>query len=116
MELHERLVSTVLGALWGAVLGVIAALLLDYSVHRVYSFNFSINHWKNMIMGCAGLFAVLGFIFKSSIGSVIGTLMNLLVTGATRNNDSDFLADQSLWVKALLVCGVAGLVYCLVKD
>jgi ABC-type branched-subunit amino acid transport system permease subunit len=116
MELHERLVSAVLGALWGAVLGVMAALLLHYTGYRAPSFNFSITYWKNMIVGCSGGFAILGFIFKSSIGGVIGTLMNLLVTDATRNNDSDFLDNQSFWVKALVVCGIATLVYWLVKD
>lgn len=116
MELHERLVSAVLGALWGAVLGAMAALLMHYSGHRVHNLHFSITYWKNMIVGCSGLFAVLGFIFKSSIGGVIGTLMNLLATNATRNDDSDFLGNQSLWVKALLVCGVAALVYWLLKD
>jgi hypothetical protein len=116
MELHERFVSAVLGALWDAVFGVVAALLMHHTGYRSPTFSFSIVYWKNMILGCSGLFAILGFIFKSSIGGLIGTVMNLVVTTATRNNESDLLDSQGFWVKAVLVCGIAALVYWLVKD
>jgi hypothetical protein len=88
MELHERLVSALMGAIWGAVLGVLVALFLHYVVGNDFDQGFLILDWKNVIIGSAGLFAALGLIFKASVATAIGAVMNWVWGGILRENSS----------------------------
>jgi hypothetical protein len=104
MNLHERLVSAVMGAIWGAVLGVIAAMLMRHH-------SYSLVYWKNMIAGSSALFAVLGFIFKSSIGTVIGTLINVFITDAVQYRGDHIFSGLSFGFKAIIIAVIVGIIY-----
>ncbi len=109
MDLHERVVSTVMGAIWGAVLGVIAVMLMR-------NHSYSLAYWKNMIGGCSALFAIFGFIFKSSIGTVIGTLINIIITNAVQDRGDHIFSGLTFWIKAIVVIALASAIYWYLKT
>jgi hypothetical protein len=86
MDLQERVVASIMGALWGAVVGVMLALMLDTLAVGFYSNNFSLAEWKRTVIACATLFGVMGFIFKSSVATVLGTLMAWVWEGIQYTN------------------------------
>jgi hypothetical protein len=116
MELHERFVSAVLGALWGALLGLLVALFFHYLPGDSFERGFLIVEWKSTIFGCAGFFAAMGLIFKSSIATVIGTLINWWWRVISRNNEDGLLSNESNWVKSMVIGVLALLLYWYVKD
>jgi hypothetical protein len=103
MELHERFVSAFMGALWGAILGVLVGLFCHLVFGDDFDSGFLILNWKNIIAGSSGLFAVLGLIFKASIGTVIGTLMSWTWDGIQVANSNNFLANFILVFAVILI-------------
>lgn len=110
MELHERFVSACMGAIWGAVLGVFVGLFFHFIVGHDFDKGFLIFNWKNTIIGCAGLFAAMGLIFKASVGTAIGTLMNWAWNGIQLEN------SNSLWFNVLIACAVILIWYLYTKG
>jgi hypothetical protein len=108
MDLQERLVSAVMGAIGGAVLGFVAVMLMRHH-------SYSLVYWRNMIVGSSALFAVLGFVFKSSIGTVIGTLINIFITDAVQDRGDHIFSGLSFWIKAIIVALIAGAIYWYLK-
>jgi hypothetical protein len=108
MHLQERIVSAILGAIFGALFGLVSALL---SRNRSYAFT----HWENMVIGSAIVFAVLGFVFKSAAGTIIGSLFDGVVSRAVQNGTGDFVSGLAFWIKALIVTAVAAAVYWYIK-
>ncbi len=100
MELHERLVSAALGALWGALLGLLLALFLHYAIDRNFDNGFLILDWKSTIWGCAGVFALVGLIFKASAGTIVGTLISWVWSGITRYNEKACSVTKVIGSKA----------------
>ena len=58
----------------------------------------------------------MGLVFKPSIASVIGTLINWVWNVVSRNKENDLLSNESNWVKSLVVGVLVLLLYWYVKD
>jgi hypothetical protein len=100
MELQERFVSAFMGAIWGAILGILVGFFCHLVFGADFDRGFLILNWKNIIIGSSGLLAVLGLIFKASIGTVIGTLMSWTWDGIQIASANNF------WANFILACAV----------
>ena len=113
MEFQERFISAVLGAIWGAVLGFLVALFLHNVVGGDFDRGFLILNWKNTIFGCAGVSALMGLIFKASVGTMVGNLISWIWSAIehhyeAKNSSSNFgSAIVTIVVIAYLIYSVA---------
>jgi hypothetical protein len=89
MELQERFVCCILGAVWEAVLGLLLALFFHYVVGASFDSGFLIFNWKNTILSCAAAFAAIGLVFKASAGSIIGTLMGWVWSAIEHDSETN---------------------------
>lgn len=106
MDLQERFVATVMGAIWGAVLGFMLAILLDTLSRGGYSTHFDLMEWRRTILACAGVFASLGLVFKSSAAKVLGTLMSWVWEGIQYTNRF-WWSSENTW-RGLLLMALLG--------
>ncbi len=113
MNLHERLVSAALGALSGAVLGLMLVLFFHYAVGSGVYREFSIADWKNTIAGCAVACAILGFIFKANAGSIIGTLMGWVWSAIEYHRE---IYKNNLLLMLLVLAVISYGFYTIAKD
>jgi uncharacterized protein YacL len=102
MELHERFVSAVLGALWGLILGLLIALFLHYVVGSDFQSGFLILNWKNTIVGSSIICAILGLLFKANAGTIVGTLMSWVWSAIEYDRETSTL---NWWI--ILIAAVA---------
>ena len=116
MDIEERFVSAVLGAFWGAFLGVLLVIVMYYQANTAYTSAAFFANGKSVIFYCSAFFAVLGLVFKSSTASMIGRVMDWLWILVTSDNERGLLSQYRYWIK-LLVVGIFCLaVYWFVKD
>lgn len=109
MDLQERFIAAVMGALWGAFLGLIVAMALSLIRPLTGNDDYLIVNWLGVIAGCSALFAVLGLIFKTSTGTIIGTSIALTYDRLIQRHDP---ADGlPWWVQLLFYAGLAALAY-----
>jgi hypothetical protein len=64
MDLEERIVAGVLGAIWGSVLGFLFALLVSYQTQRFYSSGFLRSDWVSTVSGFEVFFGVIGLLLQ----------------------------------------------------
>jgi hypothetical protein len=108
MDLEERLVCTVMGALWGALLGLMLAMALSLTRPFLHNNDYLAFNWVEVIMGCSALFAVLGLLFKTSVAAILGNLIALTYTHGLRREAPDGLP---WWAQVLFFAAVAALAY-----
>ena len=108
MDLQERFVSAVMGALWGAFLGLMIAMALSVTRPFLGNNDYPVFSWVEVIAACSALFAVLGLLFKTSIAAVLGNLIALTYTHGLRREAPDGLP---WWVQILFFAAVAALAY-----
>lgn len=109
MDLQERFIAAVMGALWGALLGLMIAMALSLVRPLTGDHDYLVVNWFDVVAGCAALFAVLGFILKASVGTVIGNLIAWAYARLTQRHDpTDGLPR---WVQLLFYAGLAALAY-----
>ena len=109
MNLRERFVAAVMGALWGAFLGLMIAMALSSVRPLTGDDDYLVVNWLDVIAGCAALFAVLGLVFKTSIATVIGN--SIAWTYARLIQRHDPADGLPWWVQILLYAGLAALAY-----
>jgi hypothetical protein len=107
-DLQERFVSAVMGALWGAFLGLMIAMALSLTRPFLHNNDYLVFNWVEVIAACSALFAVLGLLFKTSIAAILGNLIALTYTHGLRREAPDGLP---WWVQILFFAAVAALAY-----
>jgi hypothetical protein len=115
MDLEERIVAGVLGAIWGSVLGFLFALLVSYQTQRFYSSGFLRSDWVSTVSGFAVFFGVIGLLLKASAGTLIGWLMNWVWAIITRDHERGLLFYESAWVKVVAFFILVAVVYWIMK-
>jgi len=109
MDLQERVVAAVMGALWGAFLGLMVAMALSLVRPLTGNDDYQVVNWLDVIAGCAALFAVSGFLFKTSIATVIGNLIAWTYARLIQRHDpTDGLP---WWIQLLFYAGLAAPAY-----
>lgn len=108
MDLEERFVCTVMGALWGAFLGLMVAMALSLVRPLLNNNEYLVFNWIEVIAACSALFAVLGLLFKTSIAAVLGNLIALTYTHGLRREAPDGLP---WWAQLLFFVAVAALAW-----
>ena len=106
MDIEERFVAAVMGAIWGAFLGFLLALLMYYQATSSYTLSALFTNFKTVIFLPSALFAVLGLIFKASVGTWVGILMDWFWVLITRDSERGLLSQHHWWIKALVI-GIA---------
>ena len=105
MDVQERLISAALGALWGALAGVLLAMFLSYVGGHAFDAGWFIATWKSTILACALVFALLGLVLGVSTATVLGRVLAWLWSLVTQDDSRGLLADYGIWIK-LLVLGI----------
>lgn len=108
MDLEERFVCTVMGAIWGALLGLMLAMALSLVRPLLNNNDYLVFNWVEVIAACSALFAVLGLLFKTSIAAILGNLISLTYTHGLRREAPDGLP---WWIQVLFYAAVAALAY-----
>ena len=116
MDIEERFVSALLGAFWGAFLGVLLVMVMYYQVNTAYTLSALFANWKSVILYCSAFFALLGLVFKLSAASVIGRVMDWLWVLVTNDNERGVLSQHHYWIKFLVIGIFCLAVYWFVKD
>jgi len=111
MNLQERLVAAILGGLWGAVAGFLLAVFMSIAAGRVFDAGLLIANWQSTIVGCAAVFATLGLVFGISTGTLIGSTIHWFFNLIRQNDSGGLLANESIWVKLLVLAGIILAVY-----
>ena len=111
MDLQERLISAALGALWGAVAGVLLAMYLSYVGGHAFDAGWLIATWKSTILSCAFAFALLGLVFGVSTATMLGRVMAWFWSLVVQDDSRGLLADYSIWIKLLALGVFAAAVY-----
>ncbi len=112
MELHERLVSAMLGALWGALLGLLLAFFFHYVIGVNFDRGFLILDWKSTILGSAIVFTIIGFIFKASAGTIVGTLMSWVWSAIEHYRE---IYRGNLWILLFFLAAISFWFYATTK-
>ncbi len=116
MDIEERFVSAVMGALWGAFLGVLLVMVMYYQVNTSYTSAALFANWKSVILLSSALFAVVGLVFKASAASLIAGVMDWLWVLVTGDKDRGLLSQYHTWIKLLIIGIFCVAVYWFVKD
>ena len=116
MNIEERFVAAVMGAIWGAFLGVLLALLLYGRVNSPFTLGALFNNFTTVIFLPSALFAALGLIFKASVGTWIGVVMNWLWALITGDAERGLLSEYRWWIKVLVIGVVCLGIYSYVKN
>jgi hypothetical protein len=102
----DRLTYALVGAVFGAIIAIACWFLYGLAFSAGFpgvSINRELGPW---LKGIAGLFAVLGFLFKDRVGSVVGDTIALLFTAESGKNHGPNL---SFW-KSIIWLAVIGLI------
>ncbi len=116
MVIEERLVAAVMGAIWGAFLGFLLALLLYYQVNSTYTLGALFNNFITVIFLPSALFAALGPIFRASVGTWVGVVMNWLWALITGDAERGLLSEYHWWIKVLVIGVVCLGIFSYVKN
>lgn len=116
MDIQERVISGILGVIWGAVLGLLIALALSYFVGASYSRGFLIADWRSTIIGSAVLCGLGGLVFKTSVATAIGTMMTWVFNAITHNNEGGVLDHFPTWMKLAALLLIGYVFYLYVRD
>ena len=116
MDIEERFVAAVMGAICGAFLGFLLALLMYGQVNSPYTLGAIFTNLKTVIFLPSGLFAALGLIFKASVGTWIGVVMNWLWALITGDLERGLLSQHHWWIKVLVIGVVCLGIYSYAKN
>ena len=106
MTFSERLVSALLGMLFGALIGLACAWLLGMYSQRLGAGAFPVSFQKSALGGAA-FFGIAGALFGASAGTLVGRAFAAMFAFERREEDG-----LPLWGEVLLVVlGVIGLLY-----
>ncbi|MFZ5555695.1 MAG: hypothetical protein ACOZDY_03040 [Pseudomonadota bacterium] len=109
----DRVIYAVIGATFGAILGVVCWFLYGLAFSRNFS-GMSLNvHALPWVKVFAGTFAALGFLFKDRVGTIVGNTVAGLFTA---EGDRDYGPNLSVRHAILAVAAVAGIVWYLVTH
>ena len=107
-EYMDRFVYALIGAVFGALLGLVCWFLygLAFSRHMLGPvINASALPW---VKALASIFAVLGFLFKDQVGSVLGST----ITGIfSAESGRDYGPNPSFWKSVLVLVVIAALLW-----
>jgi hypothetical protein len=116
VDIEERFVSAVLGAFWGAFLGFLLVMVMNYQVNTAYTSAALFANWKSVIPYSSAFFAALGLVFKASAASLIGGVMDWLWVLVTGDKERGLLSQHHTWIKLLAIGIFCLAVYWFVKD
>jgi hypothetical protein len=116
VDFEQRLVSAILGALWGAFLGVLLVMVMYSQVNTGYTAAALFTHWKSVTLWTSALFAALGLLFKTSAASLIASVMDWLWVLVTGDKERGLLTQHHTWINLLVIGMFCLAVYWFVKD
>ena len=109
----DRVIYAAIGAVFGSLLGLVCWFLYGIAFSRQFqgmSLNVDALPW---IKSIGGLFALLGFVFKDRVGSIVGdTIAGIF----SLESERDYGPNLSFWWGLLVLLVIAGIIWYVVSQ